>query len=211
MNLENMTTFQEGELARRLFESGETNLANAAIYNIGDQIKGEKDKDIAEGYRQGTFETDESIKKAAEFFSARYHQAMSSATVNDLSTHYNRILRNYLTEEEANSIRNEFSLYSGETYGDIIKNVARANYVLEGLEKGLEFSEEEIEAAEVTMAKYDSLRKTISLLENIKFENLRPRAANKAHKTSLKGSAGKLEKDAHDMRILRQTQRFRGE
>ena len=199
MRLKDLKRHEAGELARRLFKSGEKDIANGALetlaYDLGIISR-------AEGFIQGTLASEKGIDTATGIYSQKYHEILEGLTVNDLSTHYDQILKGYLSEEGAEPIRAEFNRFSGQTYGDIIKQVTRANYVVQGeSEDRYDFSEEEVWDARVTLERYKGLITSMNLLDDIKFENLRPRAAKRTHEAGLEDFSKGL-KDAAEYREI---------
>jgi len=101
-------------------------------------------------------------------------------------------LNNYLDEEEATKIRKEFMKFSEEKLKDINKNLKRSEYILKGEDNFYDFKDEEKENAKNTLEKYQKMVLGMALLEDVKFENLRPNVTERTHKQVLKAFAKSL-------------------
>jgi hypothetical protein len=130
----------------------------------------------------------EAIEPLLGIYAGKYLEVLKSAKVEELAGLYGNSLHSLLSEEEAEKIYGLFRKYGGETYGNILSKVGKANYILEGKKKGLaDFSEDEIEEAKATLEQYREIFSALSQLEKLKFETLRPKATTESTK-------GKLEK-----------------
>jgi hypothetical protein len=119
-------------------------------------------------------------------------EVLGSAKVGDLAGLYKDLLYSVLPKEKAKKIQGLFGTFGGELYGDIRKKVIKANHDLEGVKKGVELSEDELEGAKETIEKYEAIFDAMSLLRNLKREKLRPRATRESIKGDLEKIAESL-------------------
>jgi hypothetical protein len=190
MTLEDLTRYAGGELANRFYNSRESrDHTKGALQYLASELEIEEK---AKGFIDGAMASREGMKTAAEVYSSKYKEALESTSILDLKNHYDSNISEYLDEEKAEIVRNEFNLFSNETFGDIAGKIRKAEYVLNGEDNGYGFSEIEKKKAREDIEKYGRIATIISYLENIKFENLRGEAVKRTHKTDFKDLIEKL-------------------
>ncbi len=182
---ENLTRYQYGELANRLYKSEEGRIYSGGAleqlaYDLGIE-------NLGEGFIKGALASEEGIKTTIKVYSEKYQKALGESKVNELLTYHDNLLKKYLNEKEIEKLRTELKEFSEEKFGEINEKIRRATYILQG-EKIYNFSDKEKKEAEETLKKYHRVFGIIQLLENAKFENLRLNAVNMYFKKTFKES-----------------------
>ena len=125
------------------------------------------------------------VKLAAETYANAYSNEKSALTIGNLIQYYEDTLRGYLDQKEVEPIRVEFKGFAKETYGDIMKKVGRASYVLEG-EGKYNFSDKEKEEARSVVETYSNLLQFLKTMDEVKIKPLMDKIQNDSIKDNLK-------------------------
>jgi hypothetical protein len=191
MALEDMIRYQGGELASRFYGSDQDRVyVNGALYQLASDLGIEKE---AKGFIDGSMASEDGIKTAVGVYSTKYREAINEVKMGDLFEHYDEFLKDYLDVEEVDKVKAEFGKFSNETYGEINKEIAKSLYVIDGTDKKLyDFSDKEKEKAKDVLEEYQKIFSLMKILEDIKFENLRPKAVKRSQGRNLKNLVGKL-------------------
>jgi len=189
MALDDLMRYENGELGRRLYQSEEgKKFVLGALENLMGSLH--EDAALSTGVAINHGGEEDIIK----VYAGKYQKALDSLDIEELlEKQYEGILSSYLDEIRVTKIRKEFAKFSNATVGDIRKELASSQYILLGKQtKSYKFSDKEVENAENTFEKYKKINEGIELLEDIKFENLRPIAARKTYTQELKEYAESL-------------------
>ncbi len=124
-------------------------------------------------------------------YADKYSKILEKLTVGELSTGYSKTIDNYLDKTEADKLKKEFNKFSDKTLEGINKELKKAKHILDGKDD-YKYPDNEIEWAKQTKDKYKHINPNIAILENIKFEALRPNAVKKTHEELLKEQVGKI-------------------
>ncbi|HPD81733.1 MAG TPA: hypothetical protein PK357_01395, partial [Candidatus Pacearchaeota archaeon] len=102
-----------------------------------------------------------------------YEMFKKQQTVGDLMTRYNGDLTKHLGDnfERANT---ELSDFAKEKYGEILRKIKEADYIIDGEEFG-KSTDEQVEEAQKTKEKYQRVATTFYLLEKLKDGKFRTR------------------------------------
>lgn len=183
--LEDMKRYQYGELAKRLSQSKENQrFVPGALEQLASDIK-----EISESENlllKDLIKKGQGLESILEVYPAKYGKEYNNLTVEELLSHYEKILNDYLTKERVMKIKENFGKVGGEKLGDIEKKLNKAMYDMLGKQKGYrEFSEKELKSIQDVIGKYGLIKDILNLLEDIKFEELRPTATENAYRQEL--------------------------
>lgn len=189
MALDDLIRYENGESAKRLYQSEE---GKKFVPGALDNLMGSLHEDAALSTRVAIKHGGE--EDIIELYAGKYQKALGSLDIEELlEKQYEGILNSYLDEIKATKIRKEFAKFSNATVGDIRKEFASSQYILLGEQtESYKFSDKEVENAQKTFKEYEKINNILELLEDIKFENLRPIAAKKTYKQHLEEYAESL-------------------
>lgn len=191
MALEDMIRYQGGELASRFYKSEQDRVyVNGALYQLASDLGIEEE---ARGFIDGSMASEEGIKTAVGVYSDKYREAINKAKIGDLFKHYDELLKDYLNDEEVDKVKAKFKKFSDRTYGEINDEIQKSLYILDGANKKFyDFSDEEIEKAKDALEEYQKIFPLMKILEDIKFEDIRPKAVKRSQGRNLKDLVEKL-------------------
>jgi hypothetical protein len=183
--------YQYGALAARLASSKE----NAKYVSSAlEMLAGSKGLNLGEEALKfhnsfGPF-NEKQIQGAINVYAGEFQKERGKYKPIDMAAWYDSVLRD-LDKTNKEKILGELSKH-GETIGEIMEKYIKAGHDLEGLNKGIKYSEEQISEAKKTIEKYQNIMEILQTLDNYKFEELRPEAVNAARKKDLEGLASNL-------------------
>ena len=188
IGLKGLERYKHAELARRFLKNETDSIhIESAINALCDSMGVDAKKAVRIAAKHGGMED------VIKTYSADYQNALGSLKVEELLTYYTGDIESYLNPGETSKVRAEFEKFSGEKFVDISDKLKKSKFIIEGKDKGLyNFSGEEIENAKKTQKKYQNLTLIISILEEIKFESLRPNIVKQTYKEALKEISDKL-------------------
>ncbi|MBU1252070.1 MAG: hypothetical protein KKC96_00560 [Nanoarchaeota archaeon] len=134
-------------------------------------------------------QTPEQIEKAIKTYSGKFRKARGELSPVDLIGWYSDVL-SCLDEGEMEKVVAYFGQYE-EPLGAIESKMGKASHIKKGEGTGAN-TDEEVAAAEKMLQKYGTLMQVMSVLDNYKFENLRPNVVGMSKKEDLKGIAAQL-------------------
>lgn len=185
--------YMYGALAARLGSSEESSryapnalelLAGSKGLNLGEE---------AEGFIKGTRASEEGIKTAIGIYAGKFNEKREEYKPSDLVAWYSPLLAD-LDSGDKDKITGILGKHN-ESLKSINKKFKIAlKIVKDSKDKDLKelYTTERISEAEETLKKYEKIMQTLNVLDNYKFEGLRPDAVNEARKEDLKGLAPKL-------------------
>mgnify|MGYP001616023605 FL=1 len=183
--------YQYGALAARLYNSKESKmyapsalevLAGADGLNLGEE---------AIGFIRVTQASEKGIHTAINFYAGEFEKKRGQYKLSELVNEWYLPVLAGLDKTDVEKITSKLGEYD-EKFADIVKKYAKAEHTLEGKEKGIEYSEDEISEAERTYKKYGEAMEIIGTLDQYMFESLRSKTVDTARKQTLKGLASKL-------------------
>ena len=142
-----------------------------------------KDCDIKDPWIVKTVSDPDVLVKTIQSQLETYGQCMEEQTVGNLMDYYRNDLANYLGDNMPKA-EAELSPFADENYGDVLKNIAKAKYIIEGKEHGRS-SDEEVEVAKKTIEKYEKINTTINILKQKKISGFRNRVDEGVTKDAL--------------------------
>ena len=185
--------YQFGALAARLNASKESAKYAPSSLEVLAGSKGLNLGDEAMGFIRGTQASQEGIKTAINTYAEQFEQARADYTPSDLSDWYMPLLDG-IEDEEKERILGVLNEYS-EKLGEINKKFKVASKIIENSEdadlRDL-YNEEQISQAREDVEKYGKVMLTMQILDNYKFEGLRPDVIDAARTKELKGLASRL-------------------
>jgi len=113
-----------------------------------------------------------------------YREGYKTQTVEDMLVYHGSTLERYLGEN-TQKVREELKPFANQKYTEIMQEVITAQHTLEGKEKGVKVSDEDVKSAEATLKKYEKVLTTISVLEQQKKSELRKRIEDSYNKDIL--------------------------
>lgn len=119
-----------------------------------------------------TLRDPEVIAKAFQNQSMVYAEGLKTQTVEDRLNYHKGTIEGYLGED-TKKLYEKFGDFLGENYLKLQQKIISANHVLEGKEKGVETSEDDVKKAEKTLKKYEGIYTVLSTLEQDRREQLK--------------------------------------
>ena len=188
MSLENLTEYQNAGLAMYLLKSEESQkFLPGALEQLAEDLGVDKK---ARGFINGAFASEDGLKIATQTYAQDYIKGLKEAKIDELYEHYKPTIDNYLDDDEKVKLQSEFNKYSNKEFGNIMEETEKAKYQIED-KYGIVSDKDKAVAREV-LKKYKEIISFINLLEEIKFENLRPKATERTYKEILKQSVKDL-------------------
>jgi len=129
-----------------------------------------KDCDIADPWVVKTLKDPKVVAKTIQSQLETHAQCMGEQTIGDLIKYHNLV--NYL-DDSANA-ENELAPITNENYLDVMKEIAKAEHIVNGKEHGLS-TDGEVASAEATIKKYEKANSTISMLEQERVSRFKTR------------------------------------
>ena len=182
--------YQYGALAKGLWESEESKRYGPSALEV---LAGEKGLNLGEealGFVRGTQASEKGIQTASDVYASKFEEKRGEYSPAQLTGWYNPLLSD-LDSDSKDKITNYLEKYT-EPLKVIREDYADALNTLDKKAKKGKFSQEEINKAQDTKKKYEEILGVLSVLDNYKFETLRPEAVNTARKQDLKDLASKL-------------------
>ena len=134
-------------------------------------------------------QSEDQMNSAINVYAGEFEKERGKYKPADMTAWYDSVLSD-LAKEDKEKILGALGKYT-ETFETINKESSKAAYIMKGKDKDV-FSKEQIDKAKKTLEKYKEILSVISVLDNYKFEQLRPDAVSEARKSDLKGLASKL-------------------
>lgn len=182
--------YQYAGLAASLAASRES-----AMYAPGalEVLAGERGLNLSEetlGFRKGTQASKEGIQTAIQTYAEMFEAKRGEYKPADLTDWYDSVLSD-LGEEEREKIERALKEHD-EPLKSINEKYERASYIAsDDAPKGI-FTPDQIADAKKTLKKYEDLVTVLAILDNYKFEELRPDAVEATKKKNLEALAKKL-------------------
>jgi hypothetical protein len=181
--LEDIVRYQYANAAGRLISDEKTApFAKGALEKLLEQMD-PASREIAEGFVEGAFASEEGIKKAIGINDGKYQRALDGLDVSEFYGLRLKTLNSLLGEKEAGEASAVFEKYKGQTVGSIIKKIAQASAILKD-KTGL-FDDEKKEEAKKTIEKLGYINNIITLLENRNYEELMPSATKSTYESMI--------------------------
>ena len=144
----------------------------------------------ADGFIAGAKASEKGIETAINIYAGKFQEKRGEYKPAELISWYNPVLSS-ADPEDAEKIKAELAKYD-ETYADIESKYTEAVHLVEGLKKGIEYTDEQKSNAEKTIQKYNDVMILMQELDNYALEELRPEVVKTERKSKLKGLASKL-------------------
>lgn len=117
--------------------------------------------------RAGLLNPQEGPRLVAEEY-REYASILREMNLGTVYKHYSSTLPKVFDGDSGKAIGELFAQFKDEKYGDILKKYSKAEYIVEGVKKGVSFSREEIEAAKKIVKKYEKIVYALESLEKLK-------------------------------------------
>lgn len=181
----NYDDYRYGELANRFFQTKEGQIhVKSSLEKLVQETGADKN---ARAFVEGTYATKEGLATAAKVGAEDYAEAFGSLTIKDIYQIYESTIQFYLGKDtqEFQNAKAEFEKFRDETYNSILEKLEYAETMIKD-GKTLKHSQEEIDEAERIKEKYTKLFTYIKILEDRKFEGLRPDVVDRTYKNYMK-------------------------
>jgi len=166
-------------VALRAYVKKDIHTTKAALHE--DSKAHDKDN-YHEGYIDWTLQNEKGIKYATNLYGEKFHEAMEIIPIKDLlERRYDSVIKDNLSKQEDQDVLiNALKDFSDKTYGDVMKSYAQAMAKLN--DQADLYDKEEKRKAKKTIEEYQGVYKTLQLLEESIYENLRPKVAKEGVK-----------------------------
>ena len=182
--------YQFGALAAHMLASKENSRYAPSALEV---LAGEKGLNLGEealGFIRGTQASEKGIQTASNVYGGKFEEKRGKYSPADLAGWYAPLL-NGLELKEKEKITGILG-DNNETLENITKKQKKASHIVEGEDiEGL-YSKEQVADAKKILEKYQKLSVVLSILDNYKFESLRPDVIDEARKKDLKELASRL-------------------
>ena len=149
-----------------------------------------------------TMSGEHGIKDAIPTYLGEYQKQGEDQTVKDLLTYHNKGLEKYVSSEDLPKVQEELAPFMDVKYEDILNEVSEEVYIIGSKfiksKKNKKYSEKDIKNAEKTMAKYQKVILTISMLEDRKLSELKNGVEDEATKDKFKSLYFKPDSESED-------------
>ena len=182
--------YQYGASAARLLASEDSARYAPSALEV---LAGKKGLDLGEealGFVRGTQASEEGINKAIKVYNGKFEEKRGKYSPAQLVDWYNPILSD-LEPDAKDKLANYLGKYT-ETLQSIRDNVNDALNTLDKRAKKGKFTQTQINLAQDIVKKYEEVLNVLGILDNYKFETLRPDAVNAARKQDLEKMASTL-------------------
>jgi len=125
----------------------------------------------------------EVIEKAINHQLKDYYGGLNKATVKDRLDYYKEGIDDYLQDI---NVKEELKPFLDMKYEDVQRKIITSQHTLEGKEKGVDTSEEDVEVAKRVLEEYKKVYSTINMLENRKNKKIRDRVEREYYRESIR-------------------------
>ena len=182
--------YQHGASAARLLASEDSARYAPSALEV---LAGKKGLNLGEealGFVRGTQASEEGVKTAINVYAGKFEEKRGKYSPAQLVNWYNPILGD-LGADSRDKIANYLGKYT-ESLQDIRNNVNDALNTLDKKAKKGKFTQTQINLAQDILKKYQEVLNVLGILDNYKFETLRPDAVDAARKQDLENLASRL-------------------
>ena len=151
-----------------------------------------KDANIQDPWIVRTVTDPEVLYKTIESQLRTYSQFKENQTVKEIINFYSGDIQKYLGNNTETAIK-ELSKFSDKKYSDILKEIEKLKYIIDGKKYGRS-SEEEVEESKKAIEKYQNVARTFGILETLSSGRFRTRVEEEMTKDTLKIMYGTKEK-----------------
>ena len=152
----------------------------------------------ADGLLAGAVTSDKGIQTAAGVYAEKFANAVAGEEIPKLiNGYYGKIVSEYFKGDTLEAVNKLVNSYEGEKYGSMMDKISKAEYILKGIkDRTYEASDEQKEAAEKTLKKYEGIRQIFRMLQTIKSQQLRPNAEKRMNQRMAESVGESLDKAA---------------
>lgn len=186
MTIADVQRYEYGGLAKAVQSPG---IKIGALEKLATDLGVTPDGD---GFVQGTLASEAGINRATGVYDGKYQDAKNTTNVGDLYGHYAGTIFGGLTPAEIAKFEAEFNPFAGESFGDIKQEIAKSEALLEAQKNGYIITPVEEADAKDVLRRYGKMMQLTETFEQIRFEALRPAAADEFRVKSLKELAENL-------------------
>lgn len=187
MTKEDIKRYRYGALAGALYDTEDLLGVHESLHFLAGDLG---IKDEAEGFIEGAMASKEGIETATKVYFNKRAKALEGTKIKDIGEYFSDYI-NYVDSEKSKKLQKALGEYAERTFGEIKKEIEKAEYILKGKEK-YEFNQKEIDESKKVLEKYKTLFQIIGTVEKAEIDDLLPNVRKTIHKKSLEAIAKDL-------------------
>jgi len=118
---------------------------------------------------RGTQASERGVATALSVYAEKDSERRGNLRISELPDFYGEAFGEYVSEGDADAVRELFTAYDEETYGDLMKSFSRAQTIVKN---PAGFSDEEIEEAKIAIQKYKPVRIAVDVFERYELRKM---------------------------------------
>lgn len=173
--LDDLEKYQYRGVANRAYSAKDEDIAKGALKKYA---KDGKDPEYNEDFVDYTLSSPEGIKYAS-LKNRKFHDALDLLPIGILTDKfYSGYIDKYASDKNKNVLKNLLKDYEDRTYGEITEKYKEAFDILNAQSK--KYTEDDRRKASETIKKYENIMGALELMEESRYESLRPKAADES-------------------------------